>query len=78
MARKNIAFPENMRRFSHGLNAQEPFLVYHGIMQGEEKQFIGDIHFDPQLFIIVSGEVDFLLDDYMFKGRSGDIFISNF
>ena len=78
MAHTNIKFPDNMRRFSHGLDAQNPFLIYRGNMRSDESHFIGDTHLDPQLFIVVSGEVDFHLDDHMFKGKAGDIFISNF
>ena len=78
MAHTNIRFPDNMRRFSHGLDAQNPFLIYRGNMRSDESHFIGDTHLDPQLFIVVSGEVDFHLDDHMFKGKAGDIFISNF
>lgn len=77
MAKTNIKFPEKMRRFSHGLDSLNPFHIYHG-KSFTEKNFVGDIHLDPQLFIVISGTVDFHLDDFMHKGEAGDIFISNF
>ena len=39
---------------------------------------LGDVHQDPQLFIILSGEAEFYLDRKIFKGLPGEIFISDF
>ena len=70
----------NLRRFSHNLDSETPFMIYEG--RYFDSKYLGtaagDVHFDPQLFLILDGETDFSLDDVSFRGASGDIFISNF
>ena len=70
----------NLRRFSHGLDNMTPFVIYEGIYENdlEVNRTVGDVHFDPQIFMILSGDTDFFLDDVQFRGRDGDIFLSNF
>lgn len=70
----------DLRRFSHGLDSMTPFMIYEGSVSGKEQlpRTTGDVHFDPQLFIVLSGGTDFFLDDISFKGRKGDIFLSSF
>ena len=78
MAQTNTDFPEQIKRFSHGLDSLNPFQIYHGIGKGKKQHFSGDAHLDPQIFIVLSGEVDFYLDNVMHHGCAGDVFISNF
>ena len=70
----------NLHRFSHELDSATPFMIFEGKYFDckYEGKTVGDVHFDPQLFIILSGETDFSLDTTSFRGKSGDVFISNF
>lgn len=68
----------NLRSFTHGLDSINPFQLFFTAGYDTGQQMVGDVHLDPQLFIILSGEVDFYLDRDTFTGRKGDVFISNF
>lgn len=68
----------NLKSFTHGLDSTHPFQIYFSRNYHTGIRIIGDVHLDPQLFIILSGKADFYLDGEIFKGRAGEIFISNF
>lgn len=70
----------NLRRFSHELDSMTPFMIYEGVYDNDLylHKTVGDVHFDPQIFMILSGDTDFFLDDVRFSGCDGDIFLSNF
>ena len=68
----------SLRSFTHGLDSNNPFQLFFSKSYDTGQQVIGDVHLDPQLFIILSGEVNFYLDRNSFTGGQGDIFISNF
>ena len=80
MAETFVTSLGNLRRFNHKLDSMTPFVLYEGVRKKEyyTDKPVGDIHLDPQLFIILSGETEFFLDDVSFTGTAGDIFISNF
>ena len=67
-----------LRSFTHGLDSINPFQLFFGTNYKTGKQLVGDVHLDPQLFIILSGEAEFYLDRKAFTGCQGDVFISNF
>lgn len=67
-----------LRSFTHGLDSANPFQLYFSTCYNTGNQMVGDVHLDPQLFIVLSGEVEFYLDRNFFTGRQGDTFISKF
>jgi len=67
-----------LRSFTHGLDSINPFQLFFSKSYHTGQQMVGDVHLDPQLFIVLSGEVEFYLDRNSFTGSQGDVFISNF
>ena len=65
MAETFVTSLGNLRRFNHKLDSMTPFVLYEGVRKKEyyTDKPVGDIHLDPQLFIILSGETEFFLDD---------------
>ena len=68
----------NLRSFTHSLDSNNPFQIYYSRNYHSGNNLVGDVHLDPQLFIILSGKVEFYLDQQSFHGQDGEIFISNF
>ena len=68
----------NLKSFTHGLDSNHPFQIFFSRDFQARNLLAGDVHLDPQLFIILSGKADFYLNGKLFKGRTGEIFISNF
>lgn len=67
-----------LRSFTHGLDSINPFQIFFSTDYKTGPRMVGDVHLDPQLFIILSGEAEFYLDRKTFTGGQGDVFISNF
>ena len=68
----------NLKSFVHGLDSTNPFQIFFKRNYHARNCMLGDIHLDPQLFIVLSGKTAFYFDEKIFKGGEGDIFISNF
>ena len=78
MSRTVLTSLGNLRSFTHGLDAANPFQIFFARNYRTGSDMIGDVHLDPQLFIILSGEAEFYLDRKIFQGLPGEIFISDF
>lgn len=78
MAQTIVTEYGTLRSFTHDLDSVNPFQFFFRESYDTGQEIIGDVHLDPQIFIILSGEVEFYLDQNSYIGSQGDVFISKF